>query len=88
MKKKAKGQGLRRLGTVLHIADHKLIARGEGIKIERMLNYIVLTKEKRKIGKVYDAFGPVNRPYIGIKAFEGVNEKELKELANKKIFVL
>jgi len=79
---------LRRLGTVLHIADHKLIARGEGIKIERMLNYIVLTKEKRKIGKVYDAFGPVNRPYIGIKAFEGVNEKELKELANKKIFVL
>lgn len=79
---------MRRLGTVLHIVDHKLIARGEGIKIGRMLNSIVLTKGKRKIGRVYDVFGPVNRPYIGIKAFEGVKEKELKELANKKIFVL
>lgn len=76
------------LGTVLHIVDHKLIVRGERIKIERILNSIVLTGEKRKIGKVYDVFGPVNRPYIGIKAFEGVKEKELKELANKKIFVL
>ena len=88
MKKKAKGQGLRRLGTALHIVDHKLIARGEGIKIERMLNSIVLTKEKRKIGKVYDVFGPVNRPYLSIKVFEGVKEEELEELANKKIFVL
>ncbi|MCK4476484.1 MAG: hypothetical protein KAU16_07125 [Methanophagales archaeon] len=90
MKRKVKGQGLRGLGTVLHIVDHKLIVKGGGIKVERLINSTVMTEEKRKIGKVYDVFGPVNRPYLSIKAFEGVKEAELKRLANKnkKIVVL
>ncbi len=90
MKRKVKGKGLRGLGTVLHIVDHKLIVKGGGIKVERLINSTVMTEEKRKIGKVYDVFGPVDRPYLSIKLFEGVKEEELKKLANKnkKIVVL
>jgi RNA-binding protein len=78
----------RKLGTVLHVFDHKLIVKGSRIKVERIINSVVVTEEKRRIGKVYDIFGPVNQPYIGITAFEGVKEEEIKRLANKKIFVL
>jgi len=45
-----------------------------------------MTGDNRKIGRVYDIFGPVDQPYISIKVFKGVNEEELKGLANKKIF--
>lgn len=83
MRRKVKGKGLRGLGTVLHIVDHKLIVRGEGIKAERLINSTVMTEGKRKIGKVYDVFGPVDRPYLSIKAFGDIKEAELERLANK-----
>ncbi len=88
MKKKVQRQGLRTLGTALHIVDHKLIVRGARVKVEHILNSVVMTKDNRKIGRVYDIFGPVDQPYISIKVFKGVNEEELKGLglANKKIF--
>ncbi len=79
---------MRELGTVLHILDDELIVKGRRIKVERIINSLVVTAEKRRIGKVYDVFGPVNQPYIGIKAFEGVKEEEIKRLANKIIFAL
>jgi RNA-binding protein len=88
MKRTVKKQGLRGLGTVLHIMGNTVIVKGGRIKVERTINSVVMTEKKRKIGKVYDVFGPVNRPYIGIKAFEGVKVKELERLVNKKIFVL
>lgn len=88
MTRKVKEHGLRGLGTVLHIMGNILIAKGGRIKVERIINSVVMTEKRRKIGKVYDVFGPVNRPYIGITAFEGVKEEELKRLANKRIFVL
>ena len=87
-KRKVKKQGLRGLGTVLHILDDKLIVKGGRVNVERIINSVVITKEKRRIGKVYDIFGPVNQPYIGIKAFDGVKEEEIKRLADKEIFVL
>jgi len=79
---------LRTLGTALHIVDHKLIVRGARVKVEHILNSVVMTGDNRKIGRVYDIFGPVDQPYISIKVFKGVNEEELKGLglANKKIF--
>ncbi|RLG34923.1 hypothetical protein DRN97_01180 [Methanosarcinales archaeon] len=83
-----KRKGLRGLGTVLHVFDNKLIVKGSRIKVKRLINSIVVTEEKRRIGKVYDIFGPVNQPYIGITVFEGIKEEEIKKLANKKIFVL
>jgi len=86
MKRKVQKQGLRALGTVLHIVDHKLIVRGARVKVEHILNSVVMTVDNRKIGRVYDIFGPVDQPYISITIFKGVNEEELKGLANKKIF--
>ena len=85
MKKKVKERGL---GTVLHIMDKKLIVRGGKQKVKRVLNAIAVTEDKQKIGKVYDIFGPVDRPYIAIKVSGGLKETELKKLAHKKIYVL
>jgi len=86
MKRKVQRPGLRALGTALHIVDHKLIVRGARVKVEHILNSVVMTGDNRKIGKVYDVFGPVDQPYVSIKVFKGVDEEELKRLANKKIF--
>jgi len=85
MKKKVKERGL---GTVLHVMDKKLIVKSGKLKVKKVINSIVVTEDKRKIGKVYDVFGPVNRPYVGIKIFGGMKEEELKKLAHKKLYVL
>lgn len=85
MKKKAGAKGL---GTVLHIMDKKLIVRGGKLKAKRVLHSIVVTEDKRQIGRVYDVFGPVSRPYVGVKVFGGLKEAELKKLAHKKLYVL
>jgi rRNA processing protein Gar1 len=88
MKKKVKERGL--LGTVLHITDKKLIVRSGKLKVKKVINSIAVTEDKREIGKVYDIFGPVNRPYVGIRVFEGLKlkEGELKKLVHKKLYVL
>jgi RNA-binding protein len=89
MRRNVKRNGLKELGTVLHILDNKLIVRGERmkLKIKKITNSVVMTREKRKVGKVYDVFGPVNAPYVGVKAFKDVKEEELRKLLNKKIYV-
>jgi len=85
MKKRAREK---KLGTVLHLMDKKLIVRGGRLKVEGMINSIVMSENKRKIGRVYDIFGPVNRPYVSIKTLEGVKEEELKKLVHKELYVL
>lgn len=85
MKKKVQKRGL---GTVLHSMNKKLVVRGGKQKVKRVLNAVAVTEDKRKIGKVYDIFGPVDRPYVAIKVFAGLEEAELKKLEHKKIFVL
>jgi len=86
MKKRA---GEKKLGTVLHLVDKKLIVRGDGrLKGEGMINSIVMSENKRKIGRVYEIFGPVNRPYVSIRALEGVKEEELKKLVQNELYVL
>ena len=85
MKKKVKERGL---GTVLHVVDKKLIVRSGKLKVKRVINSIAVTEDKREIGKVYDIFGPVNRPYVGIRVFEGIKEGELKKLVHKKLYAL
>ncbi len=88
MKRKGKAQSPRMLGTVLHMADNKLIVRGGKIKAERITNSIVMTNDKMKIGRVYDVFGPVNRPYVSVKTFKGFKEKQLRKFINKKVLAL
>jgi RNA-binding protein len=85
MKKRA---GERKLGTVLHLVDKKLIVRGGRLRVEGVINSIVMSENKRKIGRVYDIFGPVNRPYVSIKIHEGIKEEELKKLVHNELYVL
>lgn len=85
MKKRARE---RKLGTVLYLMDKKLIVRGDRVKVEGMINSIVMSGNKRKIGRVYDIFGPVNRPYVSIKILEGIKEEELKKLVHNELYVL
>jgi RNA-binding protein len=85
MKRRGKVKGL---GTVLHIVDDKLIVKGSGLKVEKAINSVVMTEDKRKIGRVYDIFGSVNRPYVSIKVFGSIKKEELEKLANKRMFLL
>ncbi|MBN1762464.1 MAG: H/ACA RNA-protein complex protein Gar1 [Methanomicrobia archaeon] len=85
MKKKAKERGL---GTVLHVMDKMLIVRGGKQKVKKVLNSTVVTADKRKIGKVYDIFGPVDRPYVTVKVFGGLKGAKLEELKHKELYVL
>ena len=85
MKKKAKERGL---GTVLHVMDKVLIVRGGKQKVKKVLNSTVVTADKQKIGKVYDVFGSVSRPYVSVKVFGGLKGAKLEELAHKKLYVL
>lgn len=78
----------KRLGTVLHIMDKKLIVRAGKLKVAKIINSTVVNEDKRKIGKVYDVFGPVNHPYVGVMAFGKLKDEELKALAHKKLYVL
>lgn len=78
----------KRLGTVLHVVDKMLIVRGDRVKVEEVINSIVMIENKGKIGKVYDIFGPVNHPYVSIKTFGDLKEEELKKLVDKNLYVL
>lgn len=76
------------VGTVLHMVDRKLIVRGSGrMRAGRMINSVVMMADNSKLGKVYDVFGPVNRPYISVKLFKDIKEKQLRKLRNKKVIV-
>jgi rRNA processing protein Gar1 len=81
-----KRKGRAKLGMVLHFVDNKLIAKGERLEVAKIINSIVIDEKKREIGRVYDVFGPVKRPYIGIRPVRSLKEKELKKLTNTKIF--
>lgn len=87
MRKKVKKGNLKRLGVVLHLLNNKLIVKVDKITVKKNINAEVRTKEKRKIGRVYDIFGPVNSPYVCIEIFDNIKEDELKNLLNKIIYV-
>ena len=81
----AKGK---RLGTVLHVMNDRVIVRAGKLNPKRVLNATVVTADKRQIGKVYDIFGPVGHPYVSIKVSAAANREELSKLAQKALFVL
>jgi RNA-binding protein len=68
---------LKRLGTVLHMVQKRLIVRGEQIDgsetgIPRINSWVVDQKRTR-IGKVFDIFGPVEHPYIIVSPNRGLD---------------
>jgi RNA-binding protein len=57
---------LERLGKVLHITSSKSII----IKAEKhaRIGDKVVDENLRRVGKIFDLFGPVSSPYISVKA--------------------
>jgi len=69
---------LKRLGTTHHFVQKKLIVRGEPSTGERKeeipkINSVVVDQKKVGIGRVFDVFGPANRPYIVVKPYRNVD---------------
>jgi RNA-binding protein len=68
---------LKRLGTTHHSVQKKLIVRVEasGEKKEELpkINSVVVDQKKFKIGRVFDIFGPTDRPYVVVKPYKNVD---------------
>lgn len=83
---------MKRLGVVLHATSyHNLLVRGElsSKKVaSKIVGSVVVTKKMKKIGKVYDVFGPLEQPYISVKPFKQISDRELYELSNDWIYIL
>ncbi len=76
---------MRRLGTVLHVSSHGYIV----VKAELFptTNSTVITKRMKKIGTVYDVFGPVKSPYVSVKPFKDIKKPDLSELRGEKVYI-
>ena len=62
------------LGNISHISNSgKLIARSSQTPPS---GAFVFNKDKKKIGKILDVFGPTKNPYISIKLFRSFNFKD------------
>jgi RNA-binding protein len=68
---------LKRLGTVLHVVQNRLIVRGEPVEVNETqipkTNSIVVDQKRMKIGRVFDIFGPLKHPYIIVRPNRGIN---------------
>ena len=77
---------MKRLGTVLHPSSHKgLIVRSQFEKGFPKIGSVVVTERMEKIGKVYDVFGPVKRPYISVRLYDTTKAHALR---NQRVYVL
>lgn len=68
---------MRRLGTALHAVQKRLIVRSEPVegsetKLPRV-NSAVVDQKRMKIGRIFDAFGPVDHPYIIVRPDKGID---------------
>lgn len=80
---------MRRLGTVLHTSSHKgLILRSESSDEMPKTNSVVVMKKMKKIGRVYDVFGPVKRPYISIRLYDDISMSDARALKDQRVYIL
>ncbi len=85
---------MKRLGTALSVSgSRKLIVRGDAMSVRSIgdlpaFNSVVVNKTVTKIGKVAAIMGPVDHPYIAIRAFNDVSDHELRSYVKEKVYVL
>ena len=83
---------MKKLGVVLHTTNYgNLLVRGKFSGknvVSKIAGSVVVTKKMKKIGKVYDVFGPVKQPYISVKPFKEISDRELFELCNDWVYIL
>lgn len=68
---------MKRLGTGLYVVQKRLIVRGE-LTEERIANVpransVVVDQKRTKVGRVFDIFGPLARPYFVVKPNRGID---------------
>lgn len=76
---------MRRAGTVVRIAQGKLVVRlpgpdgsGSGSGPDRPdIGVTVLDENLETVGRVVDVFGPVDRPYLTVTPVDSVNPPSL-----------
>ncbi len=83
---------MKKLGVVLHTTSYgNLLVRGNLSSkkvVSKITGSVVVTKNMKRIGKVYDVLGPVKQPYISIRPFKQISESELYELSNDLVYIL
>jgi RNA-binding protein len=73
------------LGNIAHISNSgKLIARSSQTPPS---GAFIFNKDKKKIGKISDVFGPTKNPYISIKIFRSFNLKDFKDCNGDELYV-
>lgn len=79
---------LKRLGKSLHVVQNRIIVRGEPVESGNSKFYpqntAVVDRNKTKIGKIFDIFGPVKHPYFIVKPNKG---EDAKAHVGKKLYV-
>lgn len=72
---------MRRLGRVLHISPNKKAV----IKAEKIpkIGETVVDNERRRVGTVFDVFGPTVSPYVEVE----IKLKDPEKLINRLLFV-
>ncbi|HEY9247302.1 MAG TPA: Gar1/Naf1 family protein [Candidatus Methanoperedens sp.] len=80
---------MKRLGTIVHIIDHLLIVRTDKTLEKNVLfqDSTVFTKKMKKIGRIYELFGPVNAPYFSIRILKGLPESEIRTMKNERVYL-
>lgn len=66
---------MKRLGSVLHKSSQgKLIVR---VDFAPTLSSVVVSSNLDRVGKVFDVFGPIDKPYVSVKLFKGIKSEQL-----------
>lgn len=73
------------LGNISHVSNsRRLIARSSQSPPSGVF---VFNKNKKKIGKIVDIFGPTKEPYISIRVFKSINSENFKNRSGEDLFV-
>jgi RNA-binding protein len=73
------------LGNISHVSNSgKLIARSSETPPS---GAFIFNKDKKKIGKVWDVFGPTKNPYISIKLFRSFNLENFEDSYGDELYV-
>jgi len=78
------GERMKRVGRLLHRTTRGLVAR---LEAPQKLGEPLLVRGRGEIGKIFDLFGPVSRPYALIRPRKGLGEEELVSLLGKELYV-
>ncbi|MFB6113837.1 MAG: H/ACA ribonucleoprotein complex subunit GAR1 [Halodesulfurarchaeum sp.] len=67
---------MRRAGTVLRIAQGRLVVRAPGPEPPDF-GETVLDEHLESVGTIVDVFGPVDRPYLTVVPLDSINPPSL-----------